>query len=181
MASKFVLDFPLMFLNRGEATVIDALVGQIIPSEPGSPGAREAGVTEYIDKALGGFLRELQSVYRSGLIALAEFTAGIAEGRFHELSDGQQEEVVRQLAELSERDPSDFAGQFFRIVREHTVQGFFGDPAYGGNRRLVGWELVGFPGAQWGYTAEQMAPDFDTRTIPMLTIKDLYSRIGGGQ
>jgi len=179
MASKFILDFPLLFLNPEEAAIIDGLAAQIIPSEPGSPGAREAGVTEYIDRALAGFLRELQPVYRSGLLALTKFTAAAHPSTpFHLLEDDQQLEIVQQLAALSEEQPEEFLGQFFRIVREHTVQGFFGDPAYGGNRNLAGWQLVGFPGAQWGYTPEQMAPDFDTRKIPMLTIKDLYSRIG---
>jgi gluconate 2-dehydrogenase gamma chain len=62
-------------------------------------------------------------------------------------------------------------------VREHTVEGFFCDPAYGGNRDAVGWRLVGFPGAQWGYTAEQMAPGFDGRTIPIMTLADLRRRL----
>ena len=83
-----------------------------------------------------------------------------------------------EMALLSTQQLDNFVGQFFRIVREHTVQGFFGDPAYGGNRDTVGWKLVGFPGAQWGYTSEQMLPGVDSRTIPILTVKDLYSRIG---
>lgn len=181
MASKFVLDFPLLFLNREEAAVVDALVGHIIPAEPGSPGACEAGVTEYIDRALAGFLRELQPVYRSGLLALARLTSEAHGKLLHELGEEQQLGIVEKLAAASEDLPDAFEGQFFRIVREHTVQGFFGDPAYGGNRNLIGWDLVGFPGAQWGYTPEQMAPDFDIRRIPMLTIKDLYSRIGGAK
>jgi gluconate 2-dehydrogenase gamma chain len=37
----------------------------------------------------------------------------------------------------------------------------------------VGWKLVGFPGAQWGYTAEQMAAGFDGRSIPIKTLSDL--------
>lgn len=181
MPTKFVLDFPLMFLNREQAAIIDALVGQIIPSEHDSPGAKEAGVTEYIDRALAGFLRDLQPVYRSGLLALSQLTSEVtASGKpFHELDDEEQLDVVEELVRISEEVPEAFSGQFFRIVREHTIQGYFGDPAYGGNRDLAGWKLVGFPGAQWGYTPEQMDSAFDTRTIPMLTIKDLYSRIGG--
>ena len=62
---------------------------------------------------------------------------------------------------------------FFLVVREHTVEGFFCDPIYGGNRGAVGWRLVGFPGAQWGYTAEQMKPGFDATTIPTKTLSDL--------
>jgi len=88
---------------------------------------------------------------------------------------------MHEMSELSVNEPNAFLGQFFRIVREHTIQGFFGDPAYGGNRDTVGWKLVGFPGAQWGYSLEQMQPGVDSRSIPILTVKDLYARIGGKQ
>jgi gluconate 2-dehydrogenase gamma chain len=64
-------------------------------------------------------------------------------------------------------------GRLLTIIREHTVEGYFCDPVYGGNRGAVGWKLVGFPGAHWGYTAEQMAPGFDGRGIPIKTLSDL--------
>ena len=63
--------------------------------------------------------------------------------------------------------------RFFAIVREHTIQGMFCDPLYGGNRDFTGWKLIGFPGAQWGYTAEQMREGFDATTIPILSLSDL--------
>jgi gluconate 2-dehydrogenase gamma chain len=63
--------------------------------------------------------------------------------------------------------------RFFAVIREHTMEGFFCDPLYGGNRGAVGWRLVGFPGVQWGYTAEQMKPGFDATTIPIKTLSDL--------
>lgn len=39
---------------------------------------------------------------------------------------------------------------FFAIVRGHTIAGFLSDPIHGGNRDMVGWKLIGFPGAQIG-------------------------------
>jgi gluconate 2-dehydrogenase gamma chain len=63
--------------------------------------------------------------------------------------------------------------RLFAVIREHTVEGYFCDPIYGGNRNTVGWKLVGFPGAQWGYTAEQMKPGFDASTIVIKTLSDL--------
>jgi gluconate 2-dehydrogenase gamma chain len=183
MKSAFVLNYPLLFLNPTEAAIIDAFVGHIIPAEEGSPGAREAGVTEYIDRSLSGFMRDLQPVYRNGFRALAEFVAArFGDGALYiELDEEQQRSVVGELDELALQDPSAFLGQFYRIVREHTVQGFFGDPAYGGNRDVVGWKLVGYPGAQWGFTADQMRTGFDAKSIPILTVKDLYTRIGGAK
>jgi gluconate 2-dehydrogenase gamma chain len=61
----------------------------------------------------------------------------------------------------------------FALVWEHTIQGMFCDPQYGGNHDALGWQLVGFPGAQWGYNAEQMRPGFDSRAIPIKTLEDL--------
>ena len=63
--------------------------------------------------------------------------------------------------------------RFFAVVREHTFEGMFCDPVYGGNRNTLGWKLVGFPGVQWGYTAEQMKEGFDGRQIPIRTLADL--------
>lgn len=68
--------------------------------------------------------------------------------------------------------------RLFAVIREHTIEGYFCDPIYGGNRNTVGWKLVGFPGAQWGYTAEQMKPGFDATTIVIKTLSDLRSDLG---
>jgi len=171
----------LLFFNPGQAATVDSLVSQIIPSEDGSPGAHEARVTRYIDRGLAGFMRDLQGTYRSGLLALQELAAGVCPTGFADADEDTQREVVTRLSTLAVEEPGDFVGQFFRIVREHTIQGFFGDPAYGGNEGLVGWRLVGFPGAQFGYTTEQMRPGVDARAIPMLTIRDLYARLGDTQ
>ncbi len=179
--SAFSEDSALLFFSRTEALVVDALTTEFLPSEEGSPGATEAGVTTYIDRSLAGFMRDLQSVYRRGFAALAGLTSERFGTTFVETTSEQRAQLMLEIAELSMNQPEIFLGQFFRIVREHTIQGFFGDPAYGGNRDTVGWKLVGFPGAQWGYTPEQMRPGVDSRTIPILTVKDLYARIGASQ
>ena len=176
--SVFIPSEALLFLNSAEAGTVEAVAEQIIPSEDGSPGARDAGVVYYIDRALAGFMRELQPVYRRGLRTVSVLAIATFGADFTELDADQQRALVESLDAAAAADPDDFAGRFYRIVREHTVQGFFGDPAYGGNRGLAGWKLVGFPGAQWGYTAEQMQPGVDARSIPILTVGDLYTRIG---
>ena len=57
--------YTLLFFTPAEASTIDALVAEIIPDEQGSPGARGAGVVEYIDHSLAGFVQELQPLYRN--------------------------------------------------------------------------------------------------------------------
>ena len=179
--SEEALTEALLFFNSADARTVDAFAAQIIPSEDGSPGAREAGVVYYIDRALAGFMRDLQPLYRRGLQVLRDLAADTFGVEFSALEAAQQREIVETFDARAGSDTEDFAGQFYRILREHTVQGFFGDPAYGGNRDVVGWKLVGFPGAQWGYTAEQMRPGVDARSIPILTVGDLYARIGEGR
>lgn len=182
MGSVYSPDFALLFLNSNEAATVDAIAAQILPSEKGSPGAREAGVIEYIDRSLSGFMRDLQPIYREGLQELALFVAERHDSpQFVDLSDDEQNAIVAEIDELGRTQPDVFLGQFLRIIREHTVQGYFGDPAYGGNRETVGWKLVGYPGAQWGYTPEQMRPGVDARSIPILTVRDLYARVGGAK
>jgi gluconate 2-dehydrogenase gamma chain len=37
----------------------------------------------------------------------------------------------------------------------------------------VGWRLIGYPGAQWGYTEEQMRSEFDAATIEPIGLDEL--------
>ncbi|MCC6313089.1 MAG: gluconate 2-dehydrogenase subunit 3 family protein [Thermomicrobiales bacterium] len=46
------------------------------------------------------------------------------------------------------------AKDFFALLLEYTMAGFFADPVHGGNRDMVGWKLIGFPGAHMGYRDE---------------------------
>jgi gluconate 2-dehydrogenase gamma chain len=175
--------YTLLFFTPAEASTIDALVAEIIPDEQGSPGARGAGVVEYIDHSLAGYLHELQPLYRNGIRALSEYASARFGATLRFLDDRRREAVVEELDNLvaadpqDPQDPQDRLGEFFRLVREHTVQGYFGDPAYGGNRDAAGWALLGFPGAQRGYSLDQLKPGFDGSQIPILTVNDLYRQI----
>ena len=43
---------------------------------------------------------------------------------------------------------------FFRMPRQHTIEGMFGDPTHGGNAGLIGWQLIGYPGPVMSYRGE---------------------------
>ncbi|MBB4958833.1 gluconate 2-dehydrogenase subunit 3 family protein [Micromonospora polyrhachis] len=64
----------------------------------------------------------------------------------------EEAELDAVEADFGEVDP----GEFFTMVRTDTIEGMFADPAYGGNRGLVGWNLVGYPGPQRAYSPEEM-------------------------
>ena len=40
---------------------------------------------------------------------------------------------------------------FFELLLQNTMEGFFADPLYGGNKGMAGWKLIGFPGARYDY------------------------------
>ncbi|WP_047151299.1 gluconate 2-dehydrogenase subunit 3 family protein [Aneurinibacillus tyrosinisolvens] len=175
-----------MFFNKDEARTIEAMASRIIPGDPLSPGAREAGAVIYIDRALSGYYRHLQTFYRKCLLELRRYCEERYGGPFVELDEEHQDNVLSEIEgfiikeasgpqSLSDKinENSSVLAQFFAVVREHTFEGTFCDPLYGGNRNAVGWKLIGFPGAQWGYTAEQMQLGFDATQIEVLTLEDL--------
>jgi len=163
-----------LFLFRDELSALDALVARIVPGDAGDPGAREAGVVVYIDRALAGPYAEWQLAYREGLRLLNGYALEKHGSRFHDLSESDQDAIV---AELEANNVPGFGGNgsadFFAMVWAHTVEGLLCDPAYGGNRDAVGWKLIGFPGAQYGYSAEDMRYGADLTTKPILTLADI--------
>ena len=55
------------FLNDDDAATVAAFAERLMPGAPGKPGARDAGVLNYIDLALSGAYSDLQDFYRRGL------------------------------------------------------------------------------------------------------------------
>jgi gluconate 2-dehydrogenase gamma chain len=163
-----------LFLFRDELSALDALVARIVPGDAGDPGAREAGVVVYIDRALAGPYAEWQLAYREGLRLLNGHALEKHGSRFHELAEDDQDAIV---AALEANQVPGFVGtgsaDFFAMVWAHTVEGLLCDPAYGGNRDAVGWKLIGFPGAQYGYSAADMRYGADLTTKPILTLADI--------
>ena len=134
-AAQVAGEAKISFLNAAEAADIDAVTAQIIPTDD-TPGAREAGVVYFIDRAFATFLSQLASDYRAHL---AEFQAGFREqhpgaASFASLISEQQVHYLRTV----DHTP------FFDTTRLLTLLGMFSAPAYGGNRNGVGWKLIGF-------------------------------------
>jgi len=131
-------DSTISFLSAAEAADIDAVASQIIPTDD-SPGAREAGVVHFIDRALATFFSQLADDYRAQLVAF--------QVAFHEQHPGVESFASltseQQIAYLKKVDQT----PFFNTTRLLTLLGMFSLPAYGGNRGGVGWQLLGFEDA----------------------------------
>ena len=145
------------FFNRDDAATVEAFTERLMPGAPGKPGARDAGVLNYIDLALAGAYADLQDFYRHGLAQLDQYSRETYHEPFVRLSAGQQEAVITALEQGKATGfawPT--AQAFFETLRTHTMEGLFADPVYGGNKDFAGWRLVGFPGAQPIFTRTDM-------------------------
>ncbi|MEO6444609.1 MAG: gluconate 2-dehydrogenase subunit 3 family protein [Gemmatimonadaceae bacterium] len=121
-------------LSPDEALQLAAVAERIIPSEDG-PGAREAGVIFFSDRALGSFAAAELPLVRQGLADLdarARHLPGAIP--FDKLEASQQDALLREV----EAEP------FFDAFRRLTIVGMFANPSWGGNRDEVGWKLLGF-------------------------------------
>ena len=130
-------------LNAAEAATLAAVCARLIPTDETGPGAAEAGAAVYIDRALGGWLASSRDTYVTGLVALDEAARTKSGKRFVDLAAADQDAVLEAIAQTP----------FFALVRAHTIQGTFCDPAYGGNVNFVGWNLIAYPGIRLNVTA----------------------------
>jgi gluconate 2-dehydrogenase gamma chain len=162
------------FFAEPENSFLEIAVDRIIPPDERWPGAREAGVVEYIDRQMAGPWGRGELVYRHGPFYEGTAAQGYqfeytpaelfrrsmnainnhfaSQGTpFDKLSDADKDAYLASL----EKGGIDLDGVdsavFFDQLLGMTVQGFFADPMYGGNRNMAGWRMIGFPGAYADY------------------------------
>lgn len=204
-----------------EARTVEAITARILPGTPDDPGAREAGVTTYIDNMLAyqegynestyrqppfaqlydgdtpldtdetyqtvwvaadeieryGYQSILspREVYRLGVSALDAYARSKHDALFISLTEEQQDGIVEDMVNGNATVGFEqFSSQsFFSVLRRHTAEGMFSDPAYGGNRNMVGWQLIGYPGAQRAYTESDIRTESDMPRPPQ-ALADLH-------
>lgn len=96
-------------------------------------------------------------VYQIGLAALDSYADSEHSTAVGDLDDEQIDELIWAMLRGEIEQFTEFSSySFFQTLRMHTAEGMFSDPGYGGNRDLIGWRLVGFPGAQRSYSPQEM-------------------------
>ena len=149
---------PLTNLTARETEILSAMVDRLIPTDELGPGALDAGVLQYIDRALSEAESDAADAYRSGLAALDTYSRYTREGPFIDLSTVDQDSVLIDLqiggATGAGTGFVGSSGSFFNMVKTHTWQGMFGDPKYGGNVDFAGWDLIDYPGVRLGVSPE---------------------------
>jgi len=138
-------------LTPDQAKQIEAISSQIIPTDE-LPGAREAGVVYFIDRALKTFASDARPVYEKGLANVSRIAAELFPGirNFSDATPEQQQHIVAEL--MSDIGPrpgprrstvSSAGSDFAQTIWMHTLFGFLLDPEAGANRDYVGWKVIG--------------------------------------
>lgn len=167
---------PWLFFTGPEGETIEAIADRIIPPDPETPGGKDAGCAVFIDRQMAGPYGRREGLYdrppfrdggknqgpqsestpaqhyRKALAALDRACQAKYSGkRFVALADGDKDTVLKGLESgdvaLEGADGKGFMTQLVTDMRA----GFFADPIYGGNRDMVGWKMIGFPGARYNY------------------------------
>ncbi len=219
----------LRFFSSHQAAVIEDATARIAPgpeddpAEAGHPGARETGVTGYIDAMLGA-LATIEAVdatggrnsgagnsgagnsgaansgaansgaankapvplifaggpwsnrHTSGPDLMASFIAldPVIRIAWRDRLAGWQRQYSGGIATLDKLAGGDFTkaapadqdkilaqsevSMFLSLLFEHTIEGMYSNPEYGGNRGLAGWKDIDYPGdiQPLGYTSDEV-------------------------
>ena len=161
---------PLLTLTATEHAFIVAAVDTIIPADELSPSGSACGVATFIDRQLAGAYGMGARLYRQGPFPKAKpelgyqlslnprefFRVGIESANawtrktygkdFDRLSVTERETALRAIEDGKAPFPGFSSRMFFDALLQITMEGFFADPIYGGNRDMAGWKMVGYPG-----------------------------------
>lgn len=162
------------FLTDAERRFVAAAADRLIPADDFA-SATEAGVVDFIDDQLargfgrgddtytaGPFLEGSKSqgyqgpapavFYRRAIAAVEKLAGERFGGRaFAELDPDEQDALLKDLEAGSADLGEVSAAGFFDMLLQNCREGYFADPVYGGNRDMVGWRMIGFPGARYDY------------------------------
>jgi gluconate 2-dehydrogenase gamma chain len=143
-------------LTAAESAALDALASRILPSDDGTPGAHEARAVHFIDRGLTGAMAGSREQYAIGLAALDAVAMERGGNPFRSLPASEQDAIIEAMTKNAVPNFPMLNAGFFNTVRNHTIEGTFSDPYYGGNRQFVGWDLIGYPGVRIVSTPEEI-------------------------
>jgi len=145
-----------LFFSAEQFRLIEHIAEMIIPADD-TPGAKEAGVAEFIDFMVANRvavnarseIRSTSDAIRQGEAAQARFVSGIEWINAHsksqcghwflDCSAEQQKSLLEELAYKAKFKPTTEAGRdFFQMMRDYTVVGYY--------TTKIGLESLGYPG-----------------------------------
>lgn len=175
-APEFERPGPWQFFTADEARTMEAIADRVIPPDPETPGGKDAGCVVFIDRQLKGpygsaaglyklgpYVKGTKEqgpqspltpaeLYRKGLAALDQHCKSNEGGKaFDQLSTERQDETLKRIESGEITFEGVDARGFFDALLKDVPEGFFSDPIHGGNRDMVGWKMIGFPGIRYDY------------------------------
>ena len=165
----------LVYLTPAEAKEIAAIYDRLIPEDELGMSASQAGCVDFIDRELAGDFGKAASTYslgpykqgtpqqgpqfkqtpaeryRAGLKDLAAYCQSQHGKLFSALDGDAQDTLLHALEDGKLTFPSTPAADFFALLLQNVREGYLADPMYGGNKDMVGWKMIGFPGARYDY------------------------------
>jgi len=163
-----------LYFNAEEALFIEAACERLIPADDLGPGAAAAGVPAFLDHQLNGAWGAGERLYRSGPwrsgmpsqgyqlpftpaelfhVALRAINRQLAaRGTPFSGMPGEAQDAYLKSLESGKHDLDGVpSAVFFDALLKLSIEGFFSDPVYGGNRDMAAWRMIGFPGAYANY------------------------------
>ncbi|MDZ5111340.1 gluconate 2-dehydrogenase subunit 3 family protein [Pseudomonas putida] len=165
----------LTYLTDAEAREVAAIFDRLIPEDELGMSASQAGCVTFIDRQLSGPYGQAASSYRlgpfsqgtpeqgpqftltpaqryrTGLKCLGQYCQRLHGRAFSQLSADQQDALLSTMESAAPHLPTEISADFFALLLQNVREGYLADPLYGGNRDMVGWRLIGFPGARYDY------------------------------
>lgn len=132
------------FFSTAEAQLMDALADQIIPPDEW-PGGRESGVSNFIDKQLIGPYKRFQPKYRRGLKAIHDNCEKQFNRKFEDMAWDEQTAFLEQMESGTMKGvvwADGFDQEFFGLIRDHSMQAFYGSSRHGGNKDNVSYKML---------------------------------------
>jgi gluconate 2-dehydrogenase gamma chain len=166
-------DYQPIFFTAEEWAFVQAAVSRLIPADDLGPGALEAGAAEFIDRQMNtpyatgalwfmqgpfvtdavpemGYQLQLvpQQIYRLGIAAMDQWCKTQYGDVFAAKDSATRDKILQKLEAGDVVLDAVPAKAFFSLILQNTREGFFSDPVHGGNKGMVGWKQIGFPGAR---------------------------------
>lgn len=171
-----VPDYRPSYFTSVEWAFINVACARLIPTDEHGPGAVELGVPQYIDRQMGtawayganwymqgpffaaapefGYQSQLtpRQQYRLGIKAIDALCQERLNMPFAALAPAQQDDVLKQIEKgiLTSTDLS-LSTFFSGFLLKNVMEGYFGDPMYGGNKDMGAWKMIAYPGVRADY------------------------------
>jgi gluconate 2-dehydrogenase gamma chain len=166
----------LTYFTQAEFDAVAVMAERFIPADELSMSGKDAGCATFIDRQLSGDYGKGATLYRMGrfvkgtpeqgtqsaLTPAERYRQGLAAidvycqthlGKPFVGLNGEQQDALLSSMEKGTVDLGSGVDvqPLFEQILQNVREGFLADPIYGGNKDMVSWKMIGFPGAQYDF------------------------------